>query len=84
MDPYFVSGLRYTHRLRPSDQSAPNLKRNLVLQFPIRKAGIFRPGKEIKGLRGGVHRYAAQGNPKIDTAGAERALSGWKLAQFRN
>jgi hypothetical protein len=26
----------------------------------IRKGGIFRPGQEIKGLRGGVHRYAAQ------------------------
>jgi len=37
-------------------------------QFPIRKGGIFRPGKEIEGLRGGVHEYAAQENPKIDTA----------------
>ena len=27
------------------------------LQFPIRKGGIFRPGKEIEGLRGGVHGY---------------------------
>jgi len=24
-------------------------------QFPIRKGGIFHVGKEIKGLRGGVH-----------------------------
>jgi len=40
--------------------------------FPIRKRGIFRPGKEIKGLRGGVHRYAAQANPKIDAARAEK------------
>jgi len=23
--------------------------------FPLRKAGIFSPGKEIKGLRGGPH-----------------------------
>ena len=36
-------------------------------QFPIRKAGIFRPGKEIEGLRG-----AAQENPKIDSARAEK------------
>ncbi|MGO9019024.1 MAG: hypothetical protein ACLQVJ_11815, partial [Syntrophobacteraceae bacterium] len=34
--------------------------------------GIFRHGKEIKGLRGGVHRYAAQENPKIDTARVEK------------
>jgi len=40
--------------------------------FPIRKGGIFRPGKEIKGLRGGVHRYAAQASPKIDAASAEK------------
>jgi hypothetical protein len=55
-------------------------------EFPIRKEGIFRPGKEIKGLRGGVHRYAAQENPKIDPAlagpGRERALSGWKLIKI--
>jgi hypothetical protein len=36
--------------------------------FPIRKGGLFCPGKEIKGLRGGVHRYAAQASPKIDAA----------------
>jgi hypothetical protein len=36
--------------------------------FPIWKRGIFRPGKEIKGLRGGAHRYAAQASPMIDTA----------------
>ena len=32
----------------------------------------MRPGKEIEGLRGGVHRYAAQENPKIDTARVEK------------
>ena len=36
--------------------------------FPIWKAGIFSHGKEIEGLRGGVHRYAAQAKPKIDAA----------------
>ena len=40
--------------------------------FLIRKAGIFCPGKEIKGLRGGVHRYAAQASPQIDTARAKK------------
>ncbi len=41
-------------------------------QFPIWKGDIFRPGQEIKGLRGGVHRYAAQVSPKIDTARTEK------------
>jgi hypothetical protein len=41
-------------------------------QFPIWRGGIFRPGKEIKGLRGGVHGYAAQASPKIDAARAEK------------
>jgi hypothetical protein len=41
-------------------------------QFPYRKRGIFRRGKEIKGLRGGVHRYAAQTNPQIDAAMAKK------------
>jgi hypothetical protein len=40
--------------------------------FPNRKRGIFCRGKEIKGLRGGVHRYAAQANPQIDAATAEK------------
>ena len=42
------------------------------LQFPIREGGIFRSGQEIKGLLGGVLEYAAQVNPKIDDAGAEK------------
>jgi len=41
-------------------------------QFSIRKGGIFRLDKEIEVLRGGVHRYAAQANPKIDAAKAEK------------
>jgi hypothetical protein len=40
--------------------------------FPIWKRRFFRPGKEIKGLRGGVHRYAAQASPMIDAARAEK------------
>jgi hypothetical protein len=42
------------------------------LQFMSRKGGIFRSGKEIERLRGGVHWYAAQASPKIDTARAEK------------
>jgi hypothetical protein len=42
------------------------------LRFPIRKGGIFRPGKETEGLRGGVHAYAAQADPKIDAVRAEK------------
>jgi hypothetical protein len=38
--------------------------------FSIRNRGFFRPGKEIKGLRGGVHQYAAQVKPQIDAARA--------------
>ncbi len=41
-------------------------------QFPIRKGGIFRTGKEIEGLRGGVLGYAAQASPKIDAARTEK------------
>jgi hypothetical protein len=36
------------------------------------ESGGFSPGKEIKGLRGGVHRYAAQARPKIDAARGEK------------
>jgi hypothetical protein len=38
--------------------------------FPIWKRGIFRPGQEIKRLRGGVRRYAAQASPMIDATRA--------------
>jgi len=41
-------------------------------RFPVRKAGIFSSGREIEDLRGGVQRYAAQENPKIDAAGGEK------------
>jgi hypothetical protein len=33
---------------------------------------VFRPGKEIEGLRGGVRLYAAQACPLIDAARAEK------------
>jgi len=46
--------------------------------LPAKVDGVGRPKGEafgrikIKGLRGGVHRYAAQANPQIDTARAEK------------
>jgi len=42
------------------------------MQFPDRKEGIFRPGKEIKRLRGGILTYVAQAITQIDTARAEK------------
>jgi len=41
-------------------------------KFSDWKRAIFRCGKEIKGLRGGVHRYAAQVSLQIDAATAEK------------
>jgi len=41
-------------------------------RFQLRKAGIFASGKETEDLRGGVQRYAAQENPKIDAARGEK------------
>jgi hypothetical protein len=41
-------------------------------RFPIRKGGIFHHEKEIEGLRGGVHRYAAQVSLKIDAVMMEK------------
>ncbi|MGO9416268.1 MAG: hypothetical protein ACLP51_14160 [Syntrophobacteraceae bacterium] len=38
----------------------------------VRKVGIFRTGKEIEGLRGGVLGYVAQASPKIDAARTEK------------
>lgn len=40
--------------------------------FLIRKRTIFRRIKEIKVLRRGVHRYAAQAKPQIDAEIAEK------------
>jgi len=53
-------------------------------RFPIRKAGIFSSGKETEDLRGGVQRYAAQENPKIDAARGKSALSGLKLIYIKS
>jgi hypothetical protein len=33
-------------------------------QFPIQKGGIFRPGKEIEGLRGGVQLVRRTSDPE--------------------
>ena len=43
-----------------------------TMRFTIRIQGIFRCGKEIKGLSGGVQMYAAQTRPQIDAATAEK------------
>ena len=43
-----------------------------LAQFLGQKRAIFRKVKEIKGLRGGVHRYAAQAIPQIDAEIAEK------------
>jgi hypothetical protein len=40
--------------------------------FSDGKRAIFRRGKGIKDLRGGVHRYAAQARPQIDAATTEK------------
>jgi hypothetical protein len=42
------------------------------VRFSFGKRAIFRCGKEIKGLRGGAHRYAAQASLRIDAATAEK------------
>jgi hypothetical protein len=39
--------------------------------FPIRKGGIFRHGKEIEGLRGGVHVYRLAERRDLVYAAAE-------------
>ncbi len=41
-------------------------------KFSDWKREIFRCGKEIKGLCGGVVLYAAQISPQVDTAMAEK------------
>jgi hypothetical protein len=40
--------------------------------FTDRKEGIFRPGKEIKGLRGGILQYVAQAITQIAAARAKK------------
>jgi hypothetical protein len=37
-----------------------------TIGFAIRKRGFFRKVKEIKGWRGSILKYAAQGIPQID------------------
>ncbi len=50
-----------------------------IIKFSDWNRAVFRCGKDIKGLRGGVHRYAAQVGLQIDAATSEKAVSGWKL-----
>ncbi len=44
-----------------------------IIKFSDWKRAVFRCGKEIEGLRGGVHRYAAQVSLQIDAATAEKS-----------
>ena len=39
--------------------------------FATSKRGIFRPGKQIEGLRGGVHRYRLAGRVPLPQDGKE-------------
>ena len=43
------------------------------MKFSDWKRAVFRCGKESKGLREGVHRYAAQVSRQIDAATAEKS-----------
>ena len=55
----------------------------LLGQFPIRKEGIFCPGKEIERLRGGVRPYAATRQARrLTPPGQKSTLSGRKLVVF--
>ena len=54
---------------RPSGNFGAN---STPREVSVRKGGIFRTGKEIEGLRGGVPWYAAQASPKIDAARTEK------------
>jgi len=44
-----------------------------IMKFSDWKRAVFRYGKDIKDLRGGVHRYAAQVSLQIDAATAEKS-----------
>jgi len=47
-----------------------------IIKFLDWKRAVFCCGKDIKGLREGVHRYAAQASLQIDAAPAKKAVSG--------
>ncbi len=44
-----------------------------IIKFSAWKRAVFRCGKDIKGLRGGVHRYAAQVSLQIDATPTEKS-----------
>jgi hypothetical protein len=50
-------------------------------KFSDRKRAIFRRGKEIKDLCGGVVLYAAQIRPQIDAAMAEKGRFRMKTSE---
>ncbi len=53
-----------------------------IIKFSDWKRAVFRCGKESKGLREGVHRYAAQVSLQIDAATAEKAVSRSETLQY--
>ncbi len=44
-----------------------------IIKFSDWKRAVLRCDKDIKGARGGVHRYAAPVSMQIDTATAEKS-----------
>jgi len=53
-----------------------------IIKFSDWKRAVFRCGKDIKGLRGGVHRYATQVSLQVNAATTAK-FSDRKLAIFR-
>ncbi len=60
------------HQLQVAKLAAIRKLRRTTAKFSDWKRAIFRCGMDIKGLRGDVHRYAAQVSLQIDTATAEK------------
>jgi len=55
-----------------------------IIKFSDWKRAVFRCGKEIKGLRGGVHRYAAQETCRSTLLQREKAVSRWKPVKIQH
>ena len=72
-----IRNLSRVHPETPDENSTPR-------EVSVRKGGIFHPGKKIKGLHGGVHRYRLAGgwagcrDPARTTRLAERRDLGWR------
>jgi len=62
-----ATGEKNRFQMKTSLDAIQQVKRT-TSKFSNWKRGIFHRGKKIEGLRGGVHRYAAQASLKIDAA----------------